>query len=135
MAPNSSLLVYSYYSQFRQRFSQLEFWDVMHYVWAYGNNLQYDMPLPSGLEAPPKFKQSDDRWIRGMNSVFEWELEFFLSEAISQLTPGKESPYTISEFQNQALLINSIRKLRDITENERVSKDNIFLEFNRIAHS
>jgi hypothetical protein len=108
--------------------------ETFYVIWAIGNNLQFNIPIPTDIETSKDFDSKSDKQLRRLKFIPEWELEFLLLYATVKNT-RLNSPYSLKNFTNLGHIINRIRNLDNLIVRNNLGPTIIITkELFRIAH-
>lgn len=131
-----SLEIYSLYKPLRNRLANnYNLIESLFVIWAYSRNNFFNYPFPAEIELPYNFDPNGGFKKRYNGGIPEYELEFLMKQILINCQDyiTKKSLFKASEL---AKVVNYSRKeLYEYIEEKIMLTDDVFIEFNRKAHS
>lgn len=129
--------VFDIYRPFRNLLSKFNTIDSLYVIWGYSRNYTFNLDFPEDIDKLVGFNPNETdlnlRKYRG--GFFDHELEFLLREAIINCDFVK-TKHSLKEGRNSIKLINYMRSTLSDGLSKKINiKDNLFVEFNRMAHN
>ncbi|MBK8382513.1 MAG: hypothetical protein IPL16_11620 [Ignavibacteria bacterium] len=90
------VILYNAYKPFANFIKKFDIYESLYVVWAYAQNLQYDMPIPNDISFPRFMNGKHVVWKRAYNAS-EWELEYLTKEIILNCEE-KEDAMTLLKY-------------------------------------
>src|SRR5690606_18834649 len=93
-------------------------------------------PIPAGIEMLPQFNPSGSSHDRKMASIFEWELEFLLTETILNSNTVASNDHSLKKLKHLKPIMKELRAFSNVVDKLVLdgTHEKTFHELNRIAH-
>jgi hypothetical protein len=129
--------IYSLYKPFRNRLvNDYNLIDGLYVIWAFSRNNLFNYSFPPDIELPNNFDPNGDFYKRYKGGIPEFQLEFLMKQILINC-PDFSTKKSFLKSAELAKVVNYLRKelYEKIEEEVMISEDDVFIEFNRKAHT
>lgn len=126
------VILYNAYKPFANFIKKFDIYESLYVVWAYAQNLQYDMPIPNDISFPRFMNGKHVVWKRAYNAS-EWELEYLTKEIILNCEEKRRCNDSLKVLKNFRKCIGFIRNINEVSGNF-LTQENTLKELYRMTH-